>query len=148
MDLRRLRLGELVVGAAALGLLAALFLHSARDPGGLLRGWSAVGPVVDVLLVVAVGFAAALVFATVTRRPAAIPIGAAVLTTSVGAVVVLVLLVRVVLLDDALGGAYLGLGLMLLIPVGGWIAMADERRDAPQSAPPDLPRRPAPPAEA
>ena len=153
MDLTRLRAGELLAGAAAVALLASLFLDWNRDDdaggaGVAESGWSSLGVVTLVFVLIAVGVALALVFTTVTKRPAAIPIGAAVITTAVGAVVTLVLVVRVVLLDDSLLVAYLGLVLMLLVPAGGWIAMGDERTSAPYSAAPDLPRRPAPPAAA
>jgi len=155
MDLMRLRVGELLSGAAALALSATLFFDWNWDRGGAAvgasvgteSGWSSLGVVVVVLLLVAVGLALALVFTTAGKRPAAIPIGAAVLTTGVGIVVTIVLAIRVLLLDDSLEAAYLGLLSMLLIPVGSWIAMADERTDAPYSAAPDFPRRPAPPAE-
>ena len=148
MDLSRLRIGELLSGAAALALLVTLAFDWNRDVGGAESGWSSLGVVTLVLVLAAIAVAFALVFATVTKRPAAIPIGAAGITTAVGIVVLLVLALRVLLLDDSLGGAYLGLLCMLLIPVGGWVTMADERTDAPYSAPPDLPVRPAPPVEA
>ncbi len=156
MDVTRLRLGELLSGVAALALLATLFLDWNRDLGSAAMdasvtresGWSSLGVVILLLLLIAVALALALVFTTAGKRPAAIPIGAAVLTTGAGIVVTIVLAIRVLLLDDSLVAAYLGLLFMLLIPVGSWIAMADERTDAPYSAAPDLPRRPAPPAEA
>jgi len=156
MDLARLRLGELLSGGAALALLATLFFDWNRDRGaeavgvsvGTESGWTSLGVVMLLLVLIAIGLALVLVFTTAGKRPAAIPIGAAVLTTGVGIVVAIVLAVRVLFLDDSLGGAYLGLLFTLLIPVGSWIAMADERTDAPYSAAPDLPRRPAPPAEA
>ena len=149
MDLSRLRTGELVAGSAALALLVALFLDWNREPGPVTEtGWGSLGVLTLLLVLVAIGVALALACLTVTRRPAALPIGAAVITTFVGLVVLIVLAVRVVLLDDSLAAAYLGLLLMALIPAGGWITMADERTDAPYSAAPDLPRRPAPPAGA
>jgi len=156
MDLTRLRLGEVLSGAAAVALLTTLFFDWNRDRGsaamgvsaGTESGWSSLGVVMLLLLLVAIGLALALVFTTAGKRPAAIPVGAAVLTTGIGTVVTIVLAIRVLFLDDSLVAAYLGLAFMLLIPVGSWIALADERTDAPYSAAPDLPRRPAPPAEA
>jgi hypothetical protein len=155
MDLSRLRLGELLAGLAALGLLVVLFLAWNRsagtagpDPTAVQSGWSAIGPFALLFVLTAVGLALTLVIATATMRPAAIQIGAAVLTTAVAIVVALGLLVRVLLLDHALAAAYLGLVAMLLIAGGGWLAMADERTRAPYSAAPDLPRRPAPPVDA
>ncbi len=159
MDLTRLRLGELLAGVAAVALLVSLFLPWNRDLGadevgasvsgfGDESGWSSLGVPTLLLVLVAIGVALALVVTTAGKRPAGIPIGAAVLTTGIGIVVTLVLALRVLLLDDSLGGALLGLLLMALIPVGGWITMADERTGASYSAAPDLPRRPVPPAEA
>jgi hypothetical protein len=155
MDLTRLRLGELLSGAAALALLATLFFDWNRDLGSAAMdasvttesGWSGLGVVILLLVLIAIGLALALVFTTAGKRPAAIPIGAAVLTTGAGIVVTIVLAIRVLFLDDSLSAAYLGLLFMFLIPVGSWIAMADERTDAPYSTAPELPRRPAPPAE-
>ena len=159
MDLTRLRVGELVAGTAALALLLSLFLDWNRDVGvddggasiagfGTETGWGSLGVITLLVVLAAIGTALALGVLTVTKRPAALPIGAAVLTTFVGILGMLVLAVRVLLLDDSLGAAYLGLLLMALIAGGGWITMADERTHAPYSAAPDLPRRPAPPAEA
>ena len=167
MDVKRLRLGEWVAGLAAVALLVLLFYawdgavegasfrRSVGAPAyagvvtyGSRSGWAALGLPVLLLVLVAIGTALALVLLTATKQPAALPIGAAVLTTGVGILVLLVLLVRVLLLDDSLGAAYAGLAAMALIPVGGWLAMGDERVRAPYSAAPDLPRRPAPPAGA
>jgi len=149
MEIARLRLGELLSGGAALALLATLFLDWNRGSGaGAQSGWSSLGVVMLLLVLATIGLALTLVFATAAKRPAAITIGAAVLTTGVGIIVTVVLALRVLFLDDSLGSAYLGLLLMLLIPVGSWLAMADERTDAPYSGAPDLPRRPVPPAEA
>ncbi len=156
MDLSRLRLGELVSGFAALALLVTLFFDWNRNRDAVAAGvagpgsdsgWSSLGVVMLALVLIVIAAAFALVFTTVTKRPAAIPVGAAMITTSLGGVVTLVLAIRVLFLDDSLGAAYLGVIFMLLVPVGSWIAMADERTEAPYSAAPDLPRRPAPPAE-
>ena len=156
MDVSRLRLGELVSGFAALALLVTLFFDWNHDGDpvaasvaglGNASGWRSLGVVMLALVLIAIGAAFALVLTTVTKRPAAIPVGAAVITTGLGGVVTLVLAIRVLFLDDSLGAAYLGVTLMILVPAGSWIAMADERTEAPYSAAPDLPRRPAPPAE-
>ncbi len=156
MHLSRLRPGELVCGLAALALLVTLFLGWHRDldrdraavaaGSAAVSGWGSLGVVTLALVLLAIGAAFALVFTTVTKRPAALPVAAALITTGIGIVVTIVLTVRVLFLDEPLVGAYLGLLLMLLVPVGSWIATADERMDAPYSAAPDLPRRPAPPA--
>lgn len=157
MDPTRLRAGELLSGAAAVALFVSLFFDWNRDlrgntePASLASfptqsGWSSVG-IVIVLLLLVIALALALVAATVRGRPAAFPIGAAVLTTSVGLITWLVLAIRVLTFDDSLTGAYLGLVFLLLVVVGSWFSMADERKASRHSAAPDLPRRPAPPAE-
>jgi len=159
MDPSRLRAGELISGSAALALLGSLFLDWNRDTGpfdasasirqfGTESGWSSLGWLMLLLLLGAVALALLLVVTTARRSPVGLPVSIAVVTAGVGIVVTLVLAVRLLFLDDSLGGAYLGGLLMLLISVGGWVAMADERTEAPSSAAPDLPRRPAPPAEA
>ncbi len=158
MDPTRLRGGELLSGAAALALLISLFFDWNRDlrgntePAslssfGTVSGWGSLGVVVVVLVVVVILLATALVAATARGRPAAFPIGAAVLTTTVGLVTWLVVAIRVLTLDDSLTAAYVGLGFLLLVVVGGWLSMADERKSSAHSEAPDLPRRPAPPAE-
>jgi hypothetical protein len=166
MDVARLRLGESVALVGALGLLISLFLRwfgvdeAGRTTEALLStsGWGAFGPVVSALAVAAVALALALAAATAAQRPVALPVALAVLTSAVGIVVLGVLLVRTFLLQPGLDGdlpnglvtvepgALVGLLFAAAIPIGGWLAMADERRDAPYSAPPNLAPRPAPPA--
>lgn len=158
MDPTRLRGGELLSGAAALALFITLFFDWNRDlrgntqPAplasfGTVSGWGSLGAVVVFLLVVVILLAAALVVATARGRPAAFPIGAAVLTTTVGLLTWLVVATRILTLDDSLIAAYVGLLLLLLVVVGSWISMADERKGSAHAKAPDLPRRPAPPAE-
>ena len=158
MDPTRLRGGELLSGAAALALFITLFFDWNRDlrgntqPArlasfGTVSGWGSLGIVVIFLIVVVLLLAAALVAATARGRPAAFPIGAAVLTTAVGLLTWLVVAIRVLALDDSLAAAYAGLLFLLLVTVGSWFSMADERRSSAHAKAPDLPRRPAPPAE-
>ncbi len=158
MDPTRLRGGELLSGAAALALFITLFFDWNRDlrgntlsasleSFGTVSGWGSLGVVVVLLLLVVIALALALVAATARGRPAAFPIGAAVLTTTVGLLTWLIVAIRVMTLDDSLTGAYIGLVFLLLVVVGSWLSMADERKRSPHSEAPDLPRRPAPPAE-
>jgi hypothetical protein len=166
MDVARLRLGESVALVGALGLPIALFLRwfgvdGAGAPTEALlstSGWGAFGPLVSALAVAASAVAIALAAATAARRPVAVPVALAVITSAVGIVVLGILLVRTLVLQPGLdgdlpndlvtlrAGAIVGLLFAAAIPVGGWLAMADERRDAPYSAPPNLAPRPAPPA--
>jgi hypothetical protein len=166
MDVARLRLGETVALAGALGLFISLFLdwfgvdEAGAGTEGLLStsGWGAFGPVVAAIAVAAIAVAVALAAATAARRPVALPVALAVLTSAIGLVALGVLLVRTLLLQPGLDGdlpndlvtvapgAIFGLLFAVAIPVGGWLSMADERKDAPYSAPPNLAARPAPPA--
>ncbi len=157
MDPTRLRGGELLSGAAALALTITLFFDWNRDLRGntqsaslsgfgTVSGWGALGWFVVLLLVVTIILALLLVAATARGRPAAFPIGAAVLTTTVGFLTWLVVAIRVLTLDDSLTAAYVGLVFLLLVFVGSWLSMADERKSSPHAEAPDLPRRPAPPA--
>ena len=166
MDVARLRLGETVALAGALGLFISLFLDwFGVDEGGAgteallsTSGWGAFGPVVSAIAVAAIAVAVALAAATAARRPVALPVALAVLTSAIGLVALGVLLVRALALQPGLDGdlpndlvtvapgAVVGLLFAVAIPVGGWLSMADERKDAPYSAPPNLAPRPAPPA--
>lgn len=158
MDPRRLRLGERLAGVGGVALLAVEFLswyaeRQADDRLGAreLSAWEAFG-VIDVGLALTglVGIAVA-VLAVVHRSPA-LPVALAVVSTGIGSVMALLVAYR--LLDqpgadagiDVRFGAYLGLGCVLAITAGGWLAVADERTDA--ASEPVVPARPAPPVGA
>ena len=170
MRLGRLRTGELLAGAGAVGLFVSLFLDwfgldtGAFPPGfgraiaGLMTkdGWSSLGWLMVVVLVVAIALGAWLVISTVSADGIVQPIAAGVLTTTAGAIAFVALLIRVLTQPDlgigapnavvvVKAGAYIGLVCCFLIAAGGWVAVADERTDAPESrtVPPDP--RPAPP---
>jgi len=169
---RRLRPGEALAGAAAVGLFAVLFLHwfgvhapnlrGAEIVGYLhvnralhTTGWSSLGWFVDVLLVASIASALALAALTVSRAAVAVSVGAGVLTAAFGSIVAIVLLARVITqpglgaglpnaLVDIKAAAWIGVALAALIAVGGWIAIRDERTDAAESAYTPPPPRPAP----
>jgi hypothetical protein len=92
MDVARLRLGETVALAGALGLLISLFLDwfgvdgAGAQTEALLStsGWGAFGPVVSAIALAAVALAIALAAATAARRPVALPVALAVLTSAWG----------------------------------------------------------------
>jgi hypothetical protein len=162
----RLRLGEWVAAAGAVGLFVVLFFdwlgvsvdhappRNAADPiligyglsPGSLSGWSNLGWFMDVLLCVAIIGGLSLSYMTVKRTSPAWPIGAGVLTVALGAVIALVLALRLLDLanDESLDHgdklvvavqlpAYLGLLLAILIPVGGFLSLRDERTDSPEA---------------
>jgi hypothetical protein len=168
VSLARLRGGEWLALAGALGLLAALFLDwFGLDPdafGGALPrevaeavakdGWTSLGWLMVAMLVVCIGLALWLAVATVTG-PATKAVAAAVITTAVAAITAIVLLIRVLTqpalgvgapnaLIDVRGGAYLGLAAMLALAAGAWWSLRDERTTARESAYEPPPARPVP----
>jgi hypothetical protein len=144
----RLRAGEWVAAISAVGLFVTLFF----DWFGASSGWSSLGWLMDVLLCVSMLGGAALAYMTVRQTAPAWPVGAGVLTWTLGGLIWLVLLVRVTIAQpgtDALvsvqAPAYLGLLFALLIPVGAFLSIRDERTHTPEAlayAPP--PPRTAP----
>jgi hypothetical protein len=170
----RLRAGEwlAVVGAAA--LLVTLFLPwfgvevpsaEQQDQGtGVLNilhtystgswgsGWDALGWLVIAIVLAAIGCAAWLAFANAAGRPVAQSVAASVLTATAATLALVVLALRALVFQPGPNvlvvvryGAWLGLLAALILAVGGWWAIKDERTDAPESAytPPEP--RPAPP---
>lgn len=164
MNPGRLRAGEWLALLAAVGLLVVLALdwfgldvspaleqaHGSLDQSG----YEALGIVMLVLLLVPVGLALTLAVVTALGRPVAWPVAAATFTTFTGIIAFVVLAFRVLLfqpdfgaglsndLVEAHGWAYLGLLLAALVPLGGWITMADERtgsREAQVTPPPAQP---------
>jgi hypothetical protein len=119
-------------------------------------GWSSLGWFLDALLVVAMVGALAMGLFSASAQRVGLAVAATVLTAFVGTVTFVVLLIRVVTkpglgiglpneLVSVESAAYVGLAFMLAIALGGWLALKDERTDAPESAytPPEP--RPAPP---
>jgi hypothetical protein len=170
MSLGRLRRGEVLTGIGGLGLLFSLFLDwfgldPRAFPGPFAKivaaafvkdGWSSLGWLMVLILVVAILLAGWLVVAALRSESVAQAVGAAVLTASFGTLAFLVLVVRVATQPDlgigasnaiveVRAGAYLGLLFCALLAFGGWVALADERIDAPESrvTPPEA--QPVPP---
>jgi hypothetical protein len=166
----RLRRGEVLTAVGALGLLISLFLDwFGLDPGAFpgpfakvvaaalaKDGWSSLGWFMVLILVVAILLAGWLVVAALRSDSVAQAVAAAVLTGAYGTLAFVVLAVRVVTQPDlgigapnavvnVRAGAYLGLLFCALLAIGGWVTLADERTDAPESrvTPPDA--RPVPP---
>jgi heme A synthase len=165
-----LRKGEVLTGVGALGLFISLFLDwfgldPSAFPGPFAQvvaaalakdGWSSLGWFMVLILVVAILLGGWLVVAALRSDSVAQAVGAALLTASFGTLAFLVLAVRVVTqpdlgigapnaVVDVRAGAYLGLLFCALLALGGWLTLADERTDAPESqvTPPDA--RPVPP---
>lgn len=135
MDLRRLRSGELLAAASAIGLLAVMFL----DWFGGQSAWDAL-TIGDVLLIAVAALALTLVVLTLTARPVAMAGSAASITVGAAAITLLYLAYRIVVNEpgtDAAGeigiGAYLGFLLVAGCAAGAWRALADERTHAAAS---------------
>jgi prepilin signal peptidase PulO-like enzyme (type II secretory pathway) len=146
MSLRRMRSGELIALAGAVCLIIALALPW-YDNGGKLTAWDTFGVGV-VLLILAAGAAIVLAIATVTERTTAIPVAAGVWSTLFGILAVIAAFVRLLERPDhateVCSGAWLALAGALLVLVGSWQSMRDERTGL---YPPDAtPPREAPPA--
>jgi hypothetical protein len=155
MDLRRLRVGEWIVGACGLLLLIALFLPWYGDPSR--TGWESFS-VLDLILALLALAAISVPVVTATHRVPALPLAVESLTALFGLLGVLLVLIRVLNLPgDADGreiGLWLGLVATLGITAGGLIGMRDERRSpkgrhtdlsgVPVSSQPEIETLPAP----
>ena len=147
-------------GSGAAGdALPAVVRHRAPRPGGLpygpgrwASGWDALGWLVIVVALAAIGCAAWLAIANATGGPVAQSVAASVLTATAGTLAFVALALRALVFQPGPNdlivlryGAWLGLLAAVVLAVGGWRAIKDERTDAPESAytPPEP--RPAPP---
>jgi hypothetical protein len=152
----RLRTGERIATLGAAGLFVTLFLNWFSVDGQAagwrayapvevhLSGWGSLGWFMDLLLGIAIIGGASLSYMTVKRVSPAWPVGAGVLTWTVGSVIFVVLAIRVAT-QPGLGvglsnepvlieaPAYLGLLCALLIPVGAFLSLKDERTDSSEA---------------
>jgi len=130
MRLTRLRLGELMALVGAACVIGALTRPWYENLEGTLSAWSTFGFGV-VLVMLAALAALALVLSTITERSTALPVAAAVWSTLFGGIGVIAALVRVLERPDhaiaVCGGAWLALAGTVLIALGSWQSMRDER---------------------
>lgn len=147
----RLRAGEATAGAAAAVFVALAFLDWFESAALTATGWNAFSTVLMVFMVVPLAGAIALAVTTAIGKPVAWSIGLAVITAFTGILASVVLLLWLAFgpeVDgagaDARWPAIAGTLVFLLVPAGAWMAMADERTDAPFSAYEPPPARPAP----
>lgn len=130
MRLGRLRVGEILALIGALGVIFSFTLDWYENAERSLDVFDTFGPAV-VLLLLSAAVALVLVVATVTERSTALPVAAAVWSTLFGLVAVIAATVR--LLERPQGatslcaGAWVALASVLLILVGSWQSMRDER---------------------
>jgi hypothetical protein len=152
----RLRLGETLAGLGGIALFVLLFLNWFSGGGVSRSGWSSLGWALVILLAAVIVLALVVPTAAIVRAHPAVAVGSAVITIALGFVTFVVALIRVLITQPALdlglgNGAvsvqvagYLGLAALALIVAGGWITIADERTEAPESAYTPPPPRPLP----
>jgi hypothetical protein len=146
----RLRHGEWVAAAAAVGLVVTLFLpwYGAREREATVTGFESF-TVIDILLVLAAGVGFALAVLQATRTSPALPVAFGVLTVAAGFIAVLLTLYRVVNepgpdeFIEVRAGAWLGFAAAVALTAGGWLSIRDERAPGvPPQPEPEL--RPSP----
>ena len=148
--MRRVRAGDIVVGAAALVLLVALFRTWYTVPSYRnLNAWEAFG-VVDVLLALIALLGIVLALSQVVGRGPALPVALGVITTTLALAATLLVLYRILNQPgpneaiDVRYGAYLGLLAALGVFLGAWLSLSDERPRPVDPPPPEPQRRPTP----
>lgn len=144
MSLARLRLGEIIAAVAAVGLLVVLgaewFELRSRVAvvGATSTGYASLGWFADALLIFAALCCLALAVATVLERKPSTPVGIQTITVIATLVAVVCVALRLIFQPslgvgaddtsvDLMPGAYLGLAFTLLMFVGAWISIGDER---------------------
>ena len=149
--MRRLRPGEWVAGIGAAALLGLLFADWFGPASA--SGWASLGWLTLVWCCAAIAIGAWLCVATALGRSIPRQVAAGVLTATIATLALPVVFARVVIFQPGSNAAtsveaaaYLGLVALVLIAVGGWWSLKDERTDAPASAYTPPAPRPAPPA--
>jgi hypothetical protein len=155
---RRLRIGEWVTALAGVALLAVMFLDWYEAGGSGASAWEAFS-VIDVLLAIVALMAISVGVMAAAHNTPAVSLAIASLLLTVGAVTMLVLAVRALVVpeltvggatvpgDDVerAGGLWLGLGATLLVTLGALASMRDER--FPEGARIEVPVETLPPPE-
>jgi hypothetical protein len=140
MNLRQLRLGELLglVGSAC--VLVSLFVPSYDSPIGHLSAWDTFGPAVALLLA-AVCAALAMVVSAISERSPALPVATAVWCVALGLAGTIAAVVRLIERPDHASslaiGAWLGFVGAAAILTGAWQVLRDERPELYEPATPD-----------
>ncbi|HWI21285.1 MAG TPA: hypothetical protein VNT22_01585 [Baekduia sp.] len=150
----RLRAGEIVGVLATVGLFAALFMDWTEDPLGTSSGWASLWIGVQLIVDLALLFALIVPLVIATRQTVAAQMVATSIAAFVSFVAVIALTIDVVQIagDESYGNvtllwpAYAAIGLAVVLFLGMWRSLADERVTAPESAYSPPPARPVPPA--
>ena len=140
-------MGELLALAGAVCVIVSLSLPSYQRATGRLDAWDTFGPAVALLLAAAVA-ACVLVVSNLMERTTAVPVAAAVWTFLFGLLAIVAAVIRLIERPDHVtevcSGAWLALAGAVLISVGAWWSMWDERPSLYERASPEP--RPGPPA--
>jgi hypothetical protein len=145
MSLRRIRLGELLALVGAACVIVALTRPWYEGPFGTVDAWDTFG-VSIILLLTAACAALALVVSAATERSTALPVSLGVWGVLVGLVAVIAAVVR--LLDrpehttKLCAGPWLAFAGAVLILLGAWQSLRDERPSLYAPAEPEPRPRP------
>jgi hypothetical protein len=149
VGLERLRAGEWLAAGGGLALLVSLFLPWYGVGGADVSGLEAFS-VIDVLLVLLALLAIALALLQAIQDGPTLPVGAAVLTATLGKIGALLVLLRIVFepgssVLEVQVAAWFALAATVAITAGGWLSLANEHvRGLPPDVEPDLRPTPAP----
>jgi len=145
VSLRRLRVGELLTLVGAACVIVSLLKPWYESPIGTLDAWDTFGPTI-VLLLTAVCAALAMVLSALIERSPALPVATAVWCVPLGLLAVIAAAVRVLERPDhatsLCAGPWLALVGSMLILVGAWLALRDERPSMYERARPEPRPRP------
>jgi len=145
VSLRRLRVGELLALAGSACVIVSLLKPWYESPIGTLDVWDTFGPSI-VLLLAALCAALAMVVSALTERSSALPVSTAVWCVPLGLLAVIAAVVRVLERPDHASGLCVGPWLALigavLILIGAWLALRDERPSMYEPARPQPRPRP------
>ncbi len=140
MDLRRLRAGEWIVALSGVALLVSLFMPWYSEDRS---AWEALA-VNDVILAVIALASIAVFVTTATQRVPAVPVALEAIVTLLGAIAVVLVLVRVIWpAGGREWGLWLGLAAAMTLTAGAWIGIREERV-AGAPPPPEIDPLPAP----
>jgi hypothetical protein len=130
VDFTRVRSAELIALVGGLLLGVAMFLPWFAFPSGNLDAWSSF-TVIEVPLALTAAAGIALFWVTLTRASPAIPVATGVWSSLIGLIGTLCVVLRLLKLPsgsfDTCFGAWLGLGGAVLVLVGAWAGVNDER---------------------
>jgi hypothetical protein len=145
VNLRQLRIGELLALVGAACIVVSLFEPWYEGPAGNLSAWNTFGPAV-VLLLATLCAALAMVISAITERSTALPVSTAIWCVLLGLIGVIAAIVRVLERPEhSTGlcvGAWLGLAGAIAILLGAWQAIRDERPSLYEPARPEPRPRP------